>query len=134
MKITPVLLVASIETSLPFWVGRMGFTKTVEVLEGEHLGFVILVRDQTELMLQTLESVEKDVPELFAGTSAARSWLFIEVEDWPGTLARLDGYSITMPERQTFYGMREVGVIEPGGHVIVFAAPLANASSHNLPA
>jgi len=25
-------------------------------------------------------------------------------------------------ERTTFYGMREIGVYEPGGHVVVFAA------------
>jgi hypothetical protein len=26
-----------------------------------------------------------------------------------------------MPERVTFYQMREVGVFEPGGHTVVFA-------------
>jgi len=27
-----------------------------------------------------------------------------------------------MPERMTFYGMREIGVREPGGHIAIFAA------------
>ena len=45
MKITPVLIVDEIEKSLPFWIERMGFTKTVEVPEGDGLGFVIVVRD-----------------------------------------------------------------------------------------
>jgi len=45
MKITSVLLVDEIEKSLPFWVERMGFEKTVEVPEGDRLSFVILVRD-----------------------------------------------------------------------------------------
>ena len=31
MKLTPVLLVDSIEKSLPFWVDRMAFEKTAEV-------------------------------------------------------------------------------------------------------
>ena len=35
---------------------------------------------------------------------------------------RLDGYPIVMPERVTFYGMREIGVSEPNGHTVVFAA------------
>ena len=33
MKITPVLIVEEIEKSLPFWIDRMGFAKTVEVPE-----------------------------------------------------------------------------------------------------
>jgi hypothetical protein len=33
MKITAVLMVDKIETSLPFWTERMGFVKTVEVTE-----------------------------------------------------------------------------------------------------
>jgi len=27
-----------------------------------------------------------------------------------------------MPERVTFYGMREIGVSEPNGHTVIFAA------------
>jgi hypothetical protein len=30
-----------------------------------------------------------------------------------------------MGERTTFYGMREIGVFEPGGHTVVFAARAA---------
>ena len=30
-KITPVLLVNEIESILPFWIGRLGFAKTIEV-------------------------------------------------------------------------------------------------------
>ncbi|HEY1213491.1 MAG TPA: hypothetical protein VGE93_07640 [Bryobacteraceae bacterium] len=53
MKITPILTVERIETSLPFWVERMGLEKTVEMPDGDRLGFVILTRSGTELMLQT---------------------------------------------------------------------------------
>jgi catechol 2,3-dioxygenase-like lactoylglutathione lyase family enzyme len=122
MKITAVLLVEEIEKSLPFWVERMGFEKTVEVPEGDRIGFVILVRDGAELMLQTMESARKDAPQFVpkAGTSVAA--LFIEVDDFADTVRRLDGYAIALPERTTFYGMREIGVVEPGGHTVIFAA------------
>ena len=120
MKITPVLIVENIEKSLPFWVERMGFEKTVEVPEGNRLGFVILVRDGAELMLQTTASVKKDQPQ-FALPSAAAT-LFIEVEDFADILRRLEGYPIAMPERVTFYGMREIGVRDPEGHIAIFAA------------
>jgi catechol 2,3-dioxygenase-like lactoylglutathione lyase family enzyme len=121
MKITAVLIVEDIEKSLPFWVERMGFEKTVEVPEGYRLGFVILVRDGAELMLQTTESVLKDQAQ-FAPKNTGDAALFIEVEDFADTLKRLEGYPIAMPERMTFYGMREIGVREPGGHIAIFAA------------
>jgi len=122
MKITCVLLVDEIEKSLPFWVERMGFEKTVEVPEGDHLSFVILVRDGAELMLQTIASGRKDAPVFVPEGAASRASLFIEVEAFGDVLKRLEGYPIALAERATFYGMREIGVIEPGGHNAIFAA------------
>ena len=123
MKLTPVLIVEEIEKSLPFWVDRVGFTKTTEVPEGDRLGFVILVRDGAELMLQTVSSVRKDEPK-FLPKPGSTTALFIEVEDFAAVCKRLEGYPIAMAERNTFYGMREIGVFEPNGNVVVFAAPV----------
>jgi catechol 2,3-dioxygenase-like lactoylglutathione lyase family enzyme len=122
MKITSVLLVDEIEKSLTFWVERMGFEKTVEVPEGDRLSFVILVRDGSELMLQTIASARKDAPVFVPDGPASRASLFIEVEDFADVVKRLEGYPVALPERTTFYGMREIGVIEPGGHNAIFAA------------
>jgi uncharacterized glyoxalase superfamily protein PhnB len=121
MKITPVLIVDDIESSLPFWVERMGFEKTVEVPEGERLGFVILMREGAELMLQTTESVLKDEPKFAEGAASRVTSLFIEVNDFEDVLRRLAGYPIAMEERTTFYGMREIAVFDPGGHIVMFA-------------
>ena len=52
----------------------LGFTKTDEVPEGDHLGFVILKHGAVELMYQTRESVRADVPALDAWTECARLW------------------------------------------------------------
>lgn len=122
MKITPVLIVEEIEKSLPFWIDRMGFVKTVDVPQGDRLGFVILVRDGTELMLQTIESVSKETPQFVPKSGPGNVGLFVEVEDFADVLKRLDGYPVALPERTTFYGMREIGVFEPGGHTVIFAA------------
>lgn len=122
MKLTPVLIVEEIEKSLAFWVDRMGFEKTVEVPEGNRLGFVILAREGAELMLQTIESVNKDEPKFAPKGNGNAAALFIEVDDFQDVLERLEGYPIAMAERNTFYGMREIGVTEPGGHNVVFAA------------
>ena len=122
MKITPVLIVNEIETSLPFWVDRLGFEKTVEVPEGDKLGFVILTRNGAELMLQTIASVQKDTPQFAPSSQVNQTALFIEVDDFEDVLKRLGDYPIAMSERVAFYGMREIGVFDPNGHVVVFAA------------
>ena len=73
MKITAVLLAEEIAADLPFWVDRMGFAKTVEVPDGNRLSFVILARDGAELMLQSVESVGKDVAA-FAPVNECAVW------------------------------------------------------------
>jgi hypothetical protein len=121
MKITPVLVVEEIESCLPFWVDRMGFQNVAQVPEGDGIGFAILEWNGAELMLQSVASVRKDEPA-FAPAGASRvASLFIEVEDFADTVARLEGYPIAMPDRTTFYGMREIGVFEPGGNIVIFA-------------
>lgn len=120
MKITPVLFVEKIEPTLPFWVERLGFEKTVEVPEGSELGFVIFQKGDAELMFQTRTSVEKDLPQM-AEFATPRAGTFIEVDDFDDLLKRMGGADIIMQERKTFYGMREILVREPGGNIICFA-------------
>ena len=121
MKVTPILFVEAIESCLPFWLDRLGFQKTVEVPEGDRIGFVILVHNGAEVMLQTLSGREADFKtdsQLGCGSST----LFIEVEDFNDIRKRVQGAEVIVPERVTFYGMREIGIREPGGHLLVFAA------------
>lgn len=125
MKITPVLMVEAIEPSLPFWVGKLGFEKTVEVPEGGRLGFVILQKHGTEIMFQTRESVAKDMPAMIPGFTGQGIGLFIEIPDFAELLKNVAGMEVVMPERTTFYGMREIAVREPGGFAVCFACPVA---------
>jgi len=119
-KLTPVLYVETIEPALHFWVDRLGFEKTVEVPEGDGLGFVILVKDGIEVMYQTRASVANDVPAL-AGTPMGGNLLFIEVDDLNAVERALDGLAPVTPRRTTFYGADELIVREPAGNVVTFA-------------
>ena len=121
-KLTPVIMVQSIEPCLPFW-DRLGFTKTAEVPDGDRLGFVILAKDSVEVMYQTHESVEKDAAGLVPRAHGHGAALFIEVSDVQSVARALEGIEIVVPRRKTFYGMDEIGVREPGGHVVMFAQP-----------
>lgn len=122
-KLTPVLMVDAIEPCLALWVDRLGWTKTVEVPEGDKLGFVILAKDGAELMYQTFESVENDIKMTVDRPRGTSVGLFIEVSDLEAVVKQIAGLEIALPRRKTFYGMDEIGIREPGGHMVVFAQP-----------
>ncbi len=119
-KLTPVLFVEEIEPCLPFWIERLGFAKTVEVPEGIKLGFVILAKDNAEVMYQSRASVAKDVPALAQALSSS-FLLYVDVNGLDTILPKLEGVPVVVPVRKTFYGAREIGVREPGGNVVTFA-------------
>ncbi len=121
MKIAPILVVPRIEACLPLWIDRLGFEKTVEVPAGDHLGFVILQKGAAEVMLQTAEGVEKDL-KTTGDLGRGSSCLFLEVEDFEDLRRRVAGEEVVVPERVTFYGMREIAIKDAAGHLLVFAA------------
>jgi len=120
-KITTVLAVESVEPSVEFWEGRLGFEVTVTVPHEDKLGFAILVKDGTEVMLQSVASSLSDLGATTGEVNGRSAALFIEVDDLSAVESALAGYPIEMARRTTFYGMHEIGVREPGGHFIVFA-------------
>jgi len=122
MKITTLIYVPAIEPSLKFWVDQLGLTKTAEVPDGEKLGFVILMKGDAELMIQSVASMEKDNPAMAAMARPA-ACLYIEVSDFDDLLKRLGSVPVVVPLRTTFYGMKEIGVREPGGNIVLFASP-----------
>ena len=125
-RITPVLFVKEIEPVLPFWVDKLGFTKTIEVPHGNKLGFVALQKGATEVMYQSYDSVAEDMP-LVAETRKGPTFLYIEVDNLNAVVTALKGEKVVQPERTAFYGMREIGYQEPGGHFVTFAQPVAAA-------
>jgi uncharacterized glyoxalase superfamily protein PhnB len=121
-RITPVLLVKEIEPLVPFWVDRLGFTKTIEVPDGTKLGFVAFQKGAAEVMYQTYASVEKDAPPaMSAEARKGPTYLYMEVDNLDVVLAGMKDLKKVMPERTAFYGMKEFAVQDPGGHFITFA-------------
>jgi uncharacterized glyoxalase superfamily protein PhnB len=120
-KITPILFVEKIEPVLPFWIQRLGFVKTAEVPEGNHLGFVILQQGEVEVMYQTYASVHKDMPAISPDVRKGPTFLYIEVHDLDALKPALQSADVYMPERSTFYGAREIGVRDPAGHFLTFS-------------
>lgn len=120
-KSTPVLFVDAIEPSLPFWQERLGFTRGVEVPDGERLGFAILTNGAVEVMYQSVAMLRQDSAAHALEFDGDKSFLFVEVDDIAALARALDGCEIVMPRRETFYGSIEIGYREPGGHFVTFA-------------
>ena len=128
-RITPVLYVKEVEPCIEFWIQRLGFQKTVEVPDGDRLGFAIVQKGDVELMYQSLSSAEKDAPALAKDISGQRTFLYVEVGTLDAVIAAMKGVNIVLPVRTTFYGAKEIGVKDPAGHMIVFAE-MAAAPPH----
>ena len=121
-KATPLLRVERVEPSLAFWVDRLGFQKVMEEMEGDSLGFVILSKGHVELMLQSRASLAKDLPALSVGAMTP-SVVYVGVTNLQEIASKISATDTLVPRRTTNYGMEEIWVREPGGHVIGFAAP-----------
>ena len=126
-RVTPVLYVHEIEPCVEFWLRRVGFQKTVEVPDGERLGFVILQKENTEVMYQSFASAEKDAPAAAREINGGRTFLYVEVDNLDAVSSAMKGANVVLPVRTTFYGAKELGVKDPAGHVIVFAEMAASA-------
>ena len=125
-RITPVLLVKEIEPLIPFWVGRLGFVKTIEVPHGDKLGFVTFQKGSAEVMYQTFASVADDAPKEMSGAAGkGPTYLYMEVDNLDAVLAATKDIKMVMPVRTAFYGMREFSIQDPGGHFLTFAQPVA---------
>lgn len=121
-KSTPILHVKNVEPSLKFWTERFGFHRTIEVPEGDHLGFVALENDKVEIMYQTYSGMQSDPANpLAAAVDQGPSFLFMEVADIKATENALKGANIVQPIHDTFYGAKEIVVKEPGGHFVIFS-------------
>jgi hypothetical protein len=122
-KVTPVRLVDRIEPCLPFWVDALGYAKVAEVPHEDALGFVLLVNDAGELMLQTRASMAADIAEV--ARLDPHTVLFVEVTSLDVARSAMGGAQVLVNERTTFYGMKEMVVVDPAGTVVIFAEKMA---------
>jgi hypothetical protein len=119
-SLTPILFVEEIEPCVTFWK-RLGFETTVEVPEGDKVGFVILVKDGVQLMYQSRASIQKDVPVMGDLRFESCNPLYFIVENLDEVEQRLGDVEKVMARRETFYGATEFSVREPGGYVVCFS-------------
>ena len=121
-RLTPVLVVESVDDCLPFWTDRLGFeiTNHVPAPDGSKI-FAILERDGIEVMYQSSASVLADGTMTQTELNGHSVGLFITVSSLDDVERRLAGAPVVKPRHDTFYGSTEIYVKEPGGNTVGFA-------------
>jgi len=127
-KSTPILHVKAVESGLKFWTERFGFNTTIQVPEGDHIGFAANDNGTVELMYQTYEGM-KDAGPLAQAAAQGPSFIFMEVPDIHAIKNALQQTEIVQDIHETFYGAQEIVAQEPGGHYVIFSQLPAQATS-----
>lgn len=121
LKTTPILCVDQIERCLPFWTQNLGYTKTVEVPHNDRIGFVILQKDGSEIMLQIIDSIKDDVANIGKIIKTGDIMLYSDVDSIAELEKNLKGLEIVVPLRKTFYGAMEIFIRDSNGQIHGFA-------------
>jgi uncharacterized glyoxalase superfamily protein PhnB len=119
-KSTPILHVKAVEPGLQFWTERFGFQTTIQVPEGDHIGFAALDNGAVELMYQTYEGMKNAGP-LAQAAEQGPTFIFMEVSDIHAIKNALQPAEILQDIHETFYGAQEIVAQEPGGHYVIFS-------------
>ncbi|MDQ6748375.1 MAG: VOC family protein [Candidatus Dormibacteraeota bacterium] len=128
-KLFPVIVVRDIPASLAFYRDSLGFT--VDMLEPpEQPSFASLKSGDAEIMLQTVEAMQQDIPAAVVPSAAnvpigLSGVLYHEVDDLDAASARLPEDAVITRQRKAPYGMTETILRDPDGYVVVIAQPTA---------
>jgi len=121
-KLTPNLLVASVERSLAFYVDTLGFERGMTVPDASPFAFASVTAGPVEIFFNDAAGAVKEYPGFAGKPIGATGTLFIEVEAVDALHDRLaPTVKILMPIVTQFYGMREFAIADPDGYVITFA-------------
>jgi catechol 2,3-dioxygenase-like lactoylglutathione lyase family enzyme len=121
-KLTPNLVVASVERSLAFYRDTLGFTVVSTVPEQAPYVFAIVQSGPVQIFLNAPEPAIAEYPAFKDKPIGGTLTLFIEVTGIDGIWQALEGrVPVAMPIETKWYGMREFAIADPDGYLITFA-------------
>ena len=121
-KLTPNLIVSSVEQSLAFYCDILGFTRTMTVPDVSPFVFAGVQSGPVEVFLNSPGPAIEEYP-VFAGKPLGGTLtLFIEVAGVEHIYDELKSkVKVTMPLEKKWYGLTEFAFEDPDGYVITFA-------------
>lgn len=121
-RLSPVFLVDRVEPCIEFWAERLGFDIRLQVDGADGIEFVILGKDDAEVIYRSAESLNLDAPGLLDSDHQPWDILHVQVDDLEEILPRLDGLEIVVPLRESGFGGREIYVTEPSGRLVAITS------------
>ena len=127
-KLTPNLIVSSVEGSLAFYEGILGFTRAMTVPDQSPFVFASVTSGPIEIFFNDRASVAKENAQFGGKPLGGGNMMFVELD---GVDAYHDAIKsrvkVVMPLVTQWYGMREFAIEDPDGYVITFAERVAQA-------
>jgi catechol 2,3-dioxygenase-like lactoylglutathione lyase family enzyme len=121
-KLTPNLIVSSVEGSLAFYRDVLGFSVEMTVPPDGPLVFASVQSGPVEIFLNAPGPAVEEYPAFKNRAIGGTLTLFIEVADIAATHAALkDRVKIVMPLEKKWYGVTEFAFEDPDGYLITFA-------------
>jgi uncharacterized glyoxalase superfamily protein PhnB len=121
-KLTPNLIVSSVEQSLAFYCDVLGFTKTGTVPDASPYVFAMVQSGAVEIFFNARGPAVEEYPALANMPIGGTLTLYMEVSGVATIYDDLKGrVKVTMPLEKKFYGVTEFAFEDPDGYVITFA-------------
>jgi len=121
-KLTPNLIVSSVERSVAFYRDVLGFEVSMTVPEEAPFVFAALTSGSVEVFLNALEPATAEYPSFKDRPIGGTFTMFIEVTGIADVHAGLQSrVRIVMPLEKKWYGMTEFAFEDPDGYLITFA-------------
>jgi uncharacterized glyoxalase superfamily protein PhnB len=121
-KLTPNLIVSSVEQSLAFYCDVLGFTKTGTVPDASPYVFAMVQSGAVEIFFNARGPAVEEYPALANLPIGGTLTLYMEVSAVANIYDDLKGrVKVTMPLEKKFYGVTEFAFEDPDGYVITFA-------------
>jgi catechol 2,3-dioxygenase-like lactoylglutathione lyase family enzyme len=121
-KLTPNLVVSSVERSIAFYRDVLGFSVAFTVPEASPLVFAAVQAGPVEIFLNALEPAIAEYPAFKGKPLGGTLTLFIEVTGIQAVHNSLkDRVKIVMPLEKKWYGLTEFAFEDPDGYLITFA-------------
>ena len=121
-KLTPNLIVSSVEQSLAFYCDVLGFTRTATVPDQSPYVFASVQSGPVEIFLNAPGPAVEEYPAFAGKPLGGTLTLFIEVSKIERVYEELKArVKVTMPLEKKWYGVTEFAFEDPDGYVITFA-------------
>jgi len=135
-SLTPNILVEDVQKTVEFYIDLLGFAYVMgvddekqlylEYNKDQALGFVILQKESTQLMFQSISNANSDLgASLKRDSSITNIALYFEIEGFDDFYEKIKNIvTIVNEPRHTFYGMKEFFIKDNDGNFVGFAEKL----------